>query len=265
MKVQAVSFAFTSSQVKNRQEENLPYFYTADIKPEQPKNKNHGIKVATAFLALSAVLITLFNIKGPKKSPQNIVELADKTKGLNKINDFKATVEELKSQVLYPIKCAINGDKEGTYVKKLKSGVILTDRSSEKLTNIMDAFMEHVKELGINTITISHSSTRTNSAGKKFTHKLKNNEIMKQVFNALDKGQKLYKEQKKYTVINLGDIAKLTNLKTIKSQKSNFEAMLANMNSKKFPGIVWAGWTTKTNDVPLFFNELPFLITKLTN
>lgn len=73
MKVQAVSFAFTSSQVKNRQEENLPYFYTADIKPEQPKNKNHGIKVATAFLALSAVLITLFNIKGPKKARKTLL------------------------------------------------------------------------------------------------------------------------------------------------------------------------------------------------
>ena len=89
--------------------------------------------------------------------------------------------------------------------------------------------------------------------------------MIKFVYGELKNAEKHFKDTKEYTIINLGDIAKLTDLKVIKSQKSNFEAMLANMNSKKFPGIVWAGWTTKTNDVPLFFNELPFLITKLTN
>ena len=57
----------------------------------------------------------------------------------------------------------------------------------------------------------------------------------------------------------------MTNLKVIKSQKSNFEAILENIDSKKFSGIVWAGWTTKTKNVPLFLNNLPILITKLVD
>ena len=57
----------------------------------------------------------------------------------------------------------------------------------------------------------------------------------------------------------------MTDLKVIKSQKSNFEAMLENLDSRKFPGIVWAGWTTKTKNVPLFLNNLPRLMTKLVD
>ena len=89
--------------------------------------------------------------------------------------------------------------------------------------------------------------------------------MIKSVYNELKRAQELYAKDGKYTIINLGDIAKMTDLKVIKSQKSNFEAMLENLDSKKFPGIIWAGWTTKTKDVPLFLNNLPILITKLVN
>lgn len=266
MKVDAVSFSFSGKHVKNKQEINLPYLYTVDLAKKQPtRKKDNGIKIATGFLALSAVLITLFNIKGPKRPPLNITDIADKTKGLNKIKGHEKNVNELKKKVLYPLLCAIKGDKQIAYTKHFKSGVILTDKNGTNLSNITEAFIEHAKELGIRTVSIPHTGKRTNSKGKVFEHRLKRNELIKNVYSELKRAKELFQRDGKYTIINLGDIAKLTDLKVIKSQKSNFEAMLANLDNRKFPGVIWAGWTTKTKDVPLFFNDLPILITKLVD
>ena len=233
MKVQAVSYPYTGSRIKDKQEYNFSYLYTVDLAKQQSKEKAHKIKVATGLLALAAVLVTLFNIKGPKRLPYDIVDIPSTEKGLNKLENFASTANELKHKVLYPLQCARKGDKHIEKSKMFKSGVILTDKSSTNLAEVTDAFMEHANELGINTVSIPRKSKRINA--------------------------------KEYTIINLGDIAKLTDLKVIKSQKSNFEAMLGNLNNKKFPGIIWAGWTTKTKDVPLFFNDLPILITKLVD
>ena len=74
---------------------------------------------------------------------------------------------------------------------------------------------------------------------------------------------KNYKENGKYTVINLGNLNDFTDLRVIKSQKSNFEEILENLNGKKYPGVLWISWTTRSNSVPLFLSDLPVLITKI--
>ncbi len=265
MKVHAVSFSFSGIKKRDKQENNYPFMYTADLAHINSKHDSRKFKVATGLLALAAVIITLFNLKGPKKLPENIVEITDMKKGLNRIKDSPNTVEELKNKVLYPLKCAIEGNKEITLSKKFKSGVILTGDKEEKLAEIMNAFAEHTQELGIKTVNIAHTSSRTNAQGKTFTRRLKRNEINKNIFYELKNAKKRYDNEGKYTVINLGDIGRLTDLQIIKSQKSNFEAMLENMNSKSYPGVVWSGWTTKSKSLPLFFSDLPILITKLAD
>ncbi len=263
MKVHAVSFSFKGINKKDRQENNYPFMYTADLARIKSKHETQKFKIATGILAFAAVVITLFNLKGPKRLPENIVEITDLTKGLNRIKNYPKTVEELKSKIIYPLKCAVEGNKEITLSKKFKSGVILTDSKEDKLAEIMNAFAEHTEALGIKTVNISHTSERTNSKGKTFIKKLKRNEINKNIFKELKKAKQRYEEEGKYTVINLGDIGRLTDLQIIKSQKSNFEAMLENLNSKSYPGVIWSGWTTKSKSLPLFFSDLPILITKL--
>lgn len=265
MKVHAVSYSFNGTQGNIKRESVIPYLYTLDLAKMESKEKAHKVRATIGFIALSAVLATLFNIKGPKRFPLDIVEIADKTKGLNKLTHSNKTAEELKTKILYPLQCFVKGDKNILHSKRFKSGVIITDKDSSNLSEVVNAFVEHAKELGIRTINISHTTKRTNSAGKTFERQLKRNELIKSVYNELKRAQELYAKDGKYTIINLGDIAKMTDLKVIKSQKSNFEAMLENLDSKKFPGIIWAGWTTKTKDVPLFLNNLPILITKLVN
>lgn len=263
MKVQKVSFNFNGKVKKDRPELNYSFLYTADMARLESKHDAKKFKIGTAVLALCAVLITLFNLKGPKKLPENIVEITNLKKGLNKIQNFPNTVENLKKNILYPLQCALKGDKRITLSQKYKSGIILTGNKADNLKEITNALAEHTKELGINTVNIQHSITRENSLGKTFTKKLKRNQINKNIYTELQKAKTKYNETGEYTVINLGNIDDLTNLEIIKSQKSNFEAMLENLNSKSFPGVVWAGWTTKTKSLPLFLSNLPILITKV--
>ena len=98
MKVHAVSYSFSGTQGKIKRESDIPYLYTLDLAKMESKEKAHKIKAVTGFLALSAVLVTLFNLKGPKRFPLDIVEIADKTKGLNKLTHSSKTAEELKSK-----------------------------------------------------------------------------------------------------------------------------------------------------------------------
>lgn len=263
MKVEPVSLKFSGITKRDKPEINYSFLYTPDMARIESKHDVRKFKIGTGILALAAVLVTLFNLRGPKKLPENIVEITNLKKGLNRINDYPNTVEELKTKVLYPLQCAVKGNKQIKYSKKFKSGIILTGENDEILKNIMEAFAEHTKELGIDTVNIPHTISRKNTHGKTFTKNLKRNEINKIIFNELKKAKNKYDEQGKYTVINLGNISKLTDLKIIKSQKSNFEAMLENLNSKSYPGVVWSGWTTKSKSLPLFFSDLPILITKV--
>lgn len=265
MKIQPVSYAFKGSQVKDKLEYNIPYFYTADLTKEHSKKEARIFKITTGILALSAAVITLFNLKGRNKFPNDIVEIADKTKGLNNINNFKSTVEELKTKVLYPLMCTIKGDKYAKKSKRFKYGLVITDNNAENLKNMINAFTEHARELGIKTVSIAQSLQRKDKNGQIHTKNLKRNTLNKQVFKEIQTAEQYFREKGKYTIINLGDIAKYTDLKVIKSQKSNFEAILENMNGKKFPGVIWVGWTTKTKSIPLFFSNLPILMTRLTN
>lgn len=263
MKVLPVSFSFKGIQKRDNEINNYPFLYTANSHREMKKEDNYRFKAITASLAVIAVAVTLFNIKGRKKLPDSIVEIAEKNKGLNKLTKYEKTIKELKEKIIYPLKAVNLGDKNISKSQKLKSGLIITNNQKDGLEEITSALIEHLKELGIETKDINEITTRVNSKGETVRRNIRRNERIKWVYNQIQNAKKSYEEEGKYTVINLGDIGKLTDLKIIKSQKSNFEDMLSNLNGKTYPGVIWTGWTTKTNSVPLFYNDLPVLITKL--
>lgn len=263
MKVLPVSFSFKGIQQRDNEINNYPFLYTAKPHNGLRKEDNNRFKAITASLALIAVAVTLINLKGRKKLPESIVELAEKSKGLNKLTKYEKTVSELKEKIIYPLKAINLGDNNIAKSKKLKSGLIITNSHKDGLEELTSALMEHFKELGIETKDISEITTRINSKGETVHRNIRRNERIKWVYNQIQNAKKSFEEEGKYTVINLGDIGKLTDLKIIKSQKSNFEDMLSNLNGKTYPGVIWTGWTTKTNSVPLFYNDLPVLITKV--
>ena len=272
MKVQKVSFSFNGKIKKDRPELNNAFLYTADIARLESKHDARKFKIGTGILALCAVIVTLFNLKGPKKLPENVVEITNLKKGLNRIEGFSNTVENLKKNILYPLQCALSANPHsltGAWLSGQVQNALprrhFNAAKADKLEEITNAFAEHTKELGINTVDIPHTLTRTNSLGKTFTKKLKRNQINKNIYTELQKAKTNYNEKGTYTVINLGNIDDLTDLEIIKSQKSNIEAMLENLNSKSFPGVIWAGWTTKSKSLPLFLSNLPISITKVVD
>ena len=261
MKVHAISFGTgkTNNRVNNNY--NNAFLYTPEDDEKFKGSDGKKLKFVLSTLALSAVGITLFRINGRRKLPESIVEIADKNKGLNKLTDFNRTVDELKTKIIYPLKAKILGDKK--IDKELKSGLIIADKDSEKLDNIITALTEHFKELGINTLTIPKSIKKTGENGEITEKKLRKNLINKLFYQMIKSAGKNYKENGKYTVINLGNLNDFTDLRVIKSQKSNFEEILENLNGKKYPGVLWISWTTRSNSVPLFLSDLPVLITKI--
>lgn len=215
-----------------------------------PKPKETSIMTPMRFLKLLGVLaatavgVTLYNLKRNKVS-MNIVDLAEPSMGLNAIQ-FKRTAAELKSKILYPIKAELTHKK-----KKFNSGLVLSDKEDKPLQNVLAAFCEHAEELGIRTKTIPDNLAKSDRR--------------KWVFNAIEEAENNYKENKQYTIINIGNLDNLVDLKIVKSKNSALEEKLIEINKNVYSGIVWASWTNKTNSIPMYYNDLPVLVTKLVD
>lgn len=260
MKIQAVSITgFKSRNMSDRNDLNYPFLYSPAPSKSNQQIKNFGI--VTGLLALTAVGVTLFNLKRAQKFPKDIIELPNMEKGLNKITDFHKTVNDLKSKFMYPLKCAIMSGQENP--KKFKSGVIFINESKTPTEKVMSAFLEHLNELEIDTETVHTLGYKTCSDGVKILRELKRNEIVKEVFSLVKRAEQKYIDEGKYTVINLGNLEKLTRLRAVKSQKSNIEQLLEDISNNKYKGVLWAAESTNHEAMPLFFNNLPVLITKL--
>ena len=176
MKVLPVSFSFKGIQQRDNEINNYPFLYTAKQHNGLRKEDNNRFKAITASLALIAVAVTLINLKGRKKLPESIVELAEKSKGLNKLTKYEKTVSELKEKIIYPLKAINLGDNNIAKSKKLKSGLIITNSHKDGLEELTSALMEHFKELGIETKDISEITTRINSKGETVHRNIRRNE-----------------------------------------------------------------------------------------
>lgn len=224
---------------------NAPFLYTANenYSPKYSFKENRAEYIG-GFLALGAAIFALSRFVGRNTIPKSIVELADKSLGLNKIKSSKRTTAQLKEKILYPIMCADRGIKQ-VFKGDFKTGLIIGGKNQEKLTEFVGGFMEHAKELGIHCVELK-SPNKTNR--------------LKEVHKALDKAIQYHNETGKCVIVNIGDLGAVSKLKVAKTNyASNIEERLAHMPK----GILWTAHTTETSNLPYFYNNLPTLNVKI--
>lgn len=252
MKVNRISFG-EKQNTKNLQNPKHttslnPFLYLPYTNKKENDFNSTSFRVMTALLAAIAVGITLMNLRGRKTLPDKIVELADQNLGFNKINKYQRTVKELKSKILYPLKCRLMGDKIPAQSRDFKSGFILSHNNAEEVKEVMNAFTEHAKKLDIHCLSMPEN--------------LKRNEKTKWTYKATNIAKQHYERTGKHTIINLGNISSLTEMQN-KSTKSRVENLLSAIDNAQYTGVVWTAWTDKPKQIPYFYNNLPILITKL--
>ena len=245
MKIHRVSFGSYSTNNTNsapEQRSGNEYLYYPKHKDDR-RLKPLFLKIFGSLAAI-AVGVTLYNLKR-NKVPLSVVDIQDKTKGLNKIQ-YKRTAIELKKKILYPIKTGL------THKKKIfNSGLVLSDTKDKPLQDVLSAFCEHATELKIRTKEIPEN---LNKAARR-----------RWVFNAIEEAEAHYKSTKQYTVINIGNLDNLVDLKIVKAKNSAIEDKLIEINKNVYSGIVWAAWTNNTKSIPMYYNDLPVLVTKLVD
>lgn len=257
MKVSGITFGTNSAQSlkKNLPEEHhqrqLSEFAYLPKQHKDEELNGSRFKKFLGVCAAAAVLITLLRIKGRKKLPESITDLTDKTLGLNKI-PFKRTAKELKDGFLYPLKAHLEGDKSIIKNKKIfKSGLILADTRVSSSKSVIDAFYEHAHNLGIRCKRISECTSRNKEAKKKW------------VQDAINEAQESFKKDGKLTLIDIGNMDNLINLQIHKKRNSNLENTLIEISKKSYSGVVWTSYTDRTRQIPMYYNNLPVLVTKL--
>lgn len=263
MKVHAVSFRSNThaEDIKKYSESKgiSPFLYTMDTSAQKDNVKGNSFRLLTAFLAAIAVGITLYNIKGKKQFPKEIVEISGKDSGLNKIKKYRKSVEGLKEKVLYPLMATIKGDKRYIQHQELKSGIVITGSTIEDAKVVVNAFCEHAEKLGLR---VKKAIPERTPEGK-LTRFTERNVRVKMVYNAIKEAYAHYKSTGKYTVVNIDNISLLANLKTSKPTSSKFETFLKAINQNDYPGVIWIACNPKSTSLPYFFNNIPVFMTKL--
>lgn len=244
MKVQRIFFGQSiNTQSPQQAAPRNEFLYYPKTREDKKSNVITFGKVLVG-LAIAAVGVTLYNLKR-NKVPLSIVDIPEADAGLNKIN-FRRTALELKKKILYPIK---TGQTHKT--KNFNSGLILSDKKNTPLTDVLAALNEHAEKLGIATMQIPDNLNKA--------------ERRKWVFNAIQTAENNYRKNKQYTIINIGNLDNLIDLKIVKPKNSAIEDKLIEINKNVYSGIVWTAWTNKTNAIPMYYNDLPVLVTKLVD
>lgn len=261
MKILPVSLqTFKSKPDKQYNKYDLHYLYTMSDTNNKSYAKHYMATTLTA--ALIAVGVMLFNISGRRRFPYSIAELNDMSKGLNKIKTNEKLINTLKTEFIHPIKSVAMGDKSMKKSKDFKCGLVLTGEKSDELQNITEALTEHFKELDIRAVEIPHIISRVKD-GEVIERKYQRSKLNKILLNEINNYAAMYKQDGKYTVINIGNMDDLADLKIVKSQNSNFEELLQQLSTDaENHGIIWVGWTDKQKAIPLFLSYLPVLIKK---
>lgn len=244
MKVGSVS---SPLYFRSQTRDNTPYLYTAN-EEYKPKFsfKEHKAEYFAGFLALVAASYSLAKFMARNTTPKNVVELANKKLGLNKIKNHDVTVSVLKEKILYPIMSVKNGERR-LLQSNFRTGLIIGNENEAELGNLFNAFMEHAKELGITCQDVKYP---------KKTNKIR------EVNKAIDAAITHHRKTGECVIVNIGDLGAITNLKVAKTQiASNLEKRLAHMPK----GVLWAAWTNKPQKLPYFYNNLPTLFVKLTD
>lgn len=265
------SISFRSSAENNRGTKTKitdPYLYLVDTNAKKSKQiKASNVPWLVGSLALAAVGATLWRLSRGRFVPESVVELTDKSIGLNRIKGFDKNVQELKSKVLYPIIATMKGDKSFFQNERITKGILISSNGNTKVVKeVYDAFYQHAEKLGIKCIRMPMEDPKVYNINCKHPQmKWTQSKRIKWVNEAIEEAKEYYKTTNEFVIIFFGDFAKLTKMKINKGKNiSKIEEKLASINKEKYPGIVWAGWTDKQTSVPLYLSDMKSLISKLT-
>ena len=230
-----------SSTPYNEISNNFLYMPNENYKPKF-STKSHKKEYLAGILAAALAIFSIKKFAARQTVSKNIVEIADETIGLNKIKGCKRTIKQLKEKILYPV---ILLDEKKILKHNLRTGLLISNENNTKAKRFVDAFMEHAKTLGIHCEELKSPRKKNR---------------LKEVYKALAAAKEYHERTGQCAIVNIGDIGKITNMNVSKFDvASNIEK-----NIEKTPkGIIWAGWTTETQNIPYFYNNLPTLIVKL--
>lgn len=254
MQVSQVSYPIypkRSTAFGQRVEISNPFLYQSDPSIKMKDLDKRGLRITVSVLALAAVIGTLMKLRMKNIVPESVIELSDPNLGLNKLK-YKNMAKFLKKKVLYPIRAAMDGDEKFIYGDHLKSGLILKAPNAAEGKKTINALVEHARELGIYTMEIPSN--------------LKKNGRIKWVYKAIEEAKNYHQTSNgDYTIINIGNISNLANLKISKTKFTNVEEKLREINKQSYPGVIWVSYTDAGNSLPYFYNNAPVLITKLVD
>lgn len=250
MKIAGVSLYnpnFASQQNGKRTIISDPFLYTAkDSSHSKSFFKENKADLIGGLIAVGLAIFSFRKFFGKNDFPQTIVELANNKSGLEKLDFGKRTSSVLKEQILYPMKALLLGDKRQLN-RDLKTGLIIADTDEAKLKTYVKAFLSHAKELGIHVVEAKY---------------LNKKQPLKEVHKALDNALAYYASTGQATIVNIGNLGKISNLKVGKMDMvSNIEKRLAQMPK----GILWTAWTTAGDRLPYFYNNIPTLSVKIVD
>lgn len=227
-------------------EKKNPYLYTAPAKKKAESSlsfKEHKLEYLGGFLALVSAGFALSKFLTRNKTPKNIVEIADKAIGLNKVKGCPRTITQVKEAILYPMMSVMHGEKRPLR-GDFKTGLIVGCKNQEKVSEFVSSFIEHCKELRIHCVEVN-----TKKANR-----------LKEVHRALDKALEYHRATGECVVVNIGDLAAVSNHNVAKTNySSKLEERLALMPK----GILWTSYTTKADNLPYFYNNIPTLCVKI--
>lgn len=243
MKVSSVTQKnFVSSNIATQ----YPFLYTPNpaYKPSHFKEHRREYLGGLASLILASICLTKF--MGKKTLPKSVVEIANENIGLNKIKNAGRTINQLKNDILYPIKAVQNGERK-RLIRNFKSGLIIIDsQKSKQAKNILDALTEHAVHINIHCISVEKPTIKK--------------DLGKSIHKAIDDAIKYNKETSDCVLLNLGDLNIFSQMNPSNIQaKTTVEKRLRELP----PGIIWTSWTNKGEALPYFHNNGSVLMTKI--
>lgn len=239
------SFSFAKSRVEK--DPLPPFLYTPNpnYKPKSPVRDNKFNYVA-GLLALGLALLSLNKFFGKSSIPKSVVEISRKNAGFNRLNFGQRTTELIKNKILYPMKSLLLGDCN-VLNDDFKTGLIIADADEAKLNTYLRAFFDHAEAIGIHCEKLRYPSKK---------------QRIKEVHKALDKAIEYHNQTGGCVIVNIGDLAKISNLKVSKLESSsNLEKRLAEIPK----GVLWTAWTTAGDKLPYFYNNIPTLSVKIVD
>lgn len=246
-KIASNDIKFAKQQYDKPAEIPNPFWYTAG-ESYRTKSffKNNKADLIGGLVALGLAFFSFKKFFGRNAIPKSVVELENKKSGLDKLTFGNRTSKLLKDKILYPMKAILMGDKS-FLAKDLKTGLIIADADEVLVKTYLKAFLSHAKELGIHIEELKYPNKKL---------------PLKDVHKAIDNAITHYNATGQCTIVNIGNLEKISNLKIGKMENSsNLEKRLAGMPK----GVLWTAWTTAGDRLPYFYNNIPTLSVKIVD